>query len=63
MSRPVFFATAIADNIRQGGPEPSDAAVGRSADAAQLDFVRTLPQGLQIFVGTGGSQFSGGQKQ
>ena len=63
MSRPVLFATTIASNIRQGCPEPSDAAVGRSADAAQLDFARALPQGLQTYVGTGGSQFSGGQKQ
>ncbi len=63
MSSPVLFAVAIANNIRQGCWEPSDVAVGRSAEAAQLDFVRALPQRLQIFVGTGGSQFSGGQKQ
>ncbi len=60
---PVLFALTIADTIRQGCQEASDADVGRSADAAQLDFIKALPQGLQTYVGAGGSQFSGSQKQ
>ncbi len=56
---PVLFASTIADTIRQGCQEASDADVGRSADAAQLDLIKALPQGLQTYVGTGGSQFSG----
>ena len=43
----VIFAASIADNIRFGRPEASDAEVERAAEAAHAaEFIRRLPQGL-----------------
>src|SRR5262249_37047334 len=60
----VIFATSIADNIRFGRPDASDADVERAAELALAsEFVRQLPQGFAMPVGERGVTLSGGQRQ
>jgi len=59
-----LFHTTLAENIRYGRPEASDAEVRRAVEAAQLEeLVATLPAGLETVVGERGYRLSGGEKQ
>jgi ATP-binding cassette subfamily B protein len=58
------FSGSIADNIRFGRPEVSQAEIERAAELALADeFIRRLPQGYQSLVGERGMTLSGGQRQ
>jgi ATP-binding cassette subfamily B protein len=60
----VIFAASIADNIRFGRPEASDAEVERAAELALAsEFIRRLPEGFAAPVGERGVTLSGGQRQ
>ncbi|MGF1450152.1 MAG: ABC transporter ATP-binding protein [Opitutales bacterium] len=60
----VLFNASVADNIRLGRPEASDAEVEQAAEEAFAhDFIRDLPQGYATMVGERGDRLSGGQKQ
>ena len=60
----VIFAASIADNIRFGRPEASDADVKRAAELALAsEFINRLPQGFETPVGERGVTLSGGQRQ
>ena len=59
-----LFSGTIADNIRLGTPDASDAEVEAAARAAQChDFIMTLPDGYQTAVGERGATLSGGERQ
>jgi ATP-binding cassette subfamily B protein len=59
-----IFAATIADNIRFGRPEASDAEVAQAAEqAAAGEFIRRLPQGFDTMIGERGITLSGGQRQ
>ena len=61
---PTIFAGTIAQNIRFGKPDASDADVEAAAKAALVhDFVLDLPMGYDSIVGERGVMLSGGQKQ
>lgn len=61
---PTIFAGTIADNIRFGKPDASQAEVEAAAKAALVhDFVVELPLGYDAIVGERGVMLSGGQKQ
>jgi len=61
---PVIFAGTVADNIRFGKPDASEAEVEAAAKAALVhDFVMDLPGGYDSIVGERGVMLSGGQKQ
>lgn len=61
---PILFATSIADNIRYGLPQASEAQVQAAAQAANAhDFISRFPQGYETLVGERGVRLSGGQKQ
>jgi ATP-binding cassette subfamily B protein len=61
---PVIFSGTIADNIRYGRPEASDAKVREAAEAAAAaEFIEQLPMGYQSLVGERGTTLSGGQRQ
>ena len=61
---PTIFAGTIAENIRFGKPEASDAEVEAASRAALVhDFVVDLPLGYDTMVGERGVMLSGGQKQ
>jgi ABC-type multidrug transport system fused ATPase/permease subunit len=60
--RPTLFRGTVADNIRLGDAEASDAAVREAAGQAGADgFVRELPGGYETVVGDGGRPLSAGQ--
>ncbi len=60
----MIFAGTIAENIRFGKPEASDAEVKAAAEAALVDeFVLNLPNGYDTIVGERGIMLSGGQRQ
>ena len=62
--QPVLFTGTIADNIRYGRLEASDAEVQAAATAAHVhDFVQRLPNGYQTTVAEGGATLSGGERQ
>jgi len=62
----LIFEGTIRENISIGYPlfEATDERINSSLKTAQLyDFVQTLPEGIDTFVGDRGSQLSGGQRQ
>ena len=60
----VIFSGTLADNIRYGRPDASDADVRRAAEAAAADeFIEKLPSGYETLVGERGVTLSGGQRQ
>jgi len=60
----VVFAASVAENIRFGRPEASDADIRRAAElAGAAEFVARLPQGYDSPVGERGVTLSGGQRQ
>jgi ATP-binding cassette subfamily B protein len=62
--RITLFPGSIADNIRYGKPEASDAQVHAAASVAEAtQFIAQLPDGLNTQVGEGGQKLSGGQQQ
>jgi len=61
---PVIFATSVAENVRYGRPEASDAEVEAACHAAYAwEFIERLPQGIHTPLGERGVQLSGGQRQ
>ncbi|KPL34541.1 ABC transporter ATPase [Streptomyces anulatus] len=62
--RPHLFAASVAENIRLGRPDASDAEVRRAARAASADlFVEELPLGYDTPLGEHGAGLSAGQRQ
>lgn len=61
---PVIFAASARDNIRFGRADATDAEVEAAAHtAAAHDFIASLPEGYDTFLGERGVMLSGGQKQ
>lgn len=62
--RGALFAGTVADNLRLGRPEATEAELEQAARTAQaLEFIQALPQGFAAPVARGGQNFSGGQRQ
>lgn len=61
---PFLFAGTIAENIRFGCPDASDAAVIAAAQAANAhEFIHALPEGYATRIVEGGVNLSLGQRQ
>ncbi|MDY0385346.1 ABC transporter ATP-binding protein [Trichlorobacter sp.] len=59
-----LFNDTIANNIRYGRPDASDAEVEAAARAAFADdFIQQLPEGYATNIGDRGARLSGGQRQ
>src|SRR5262249_8265604 len=59
-----IFAASIADNIRFGRPDATDAEMRRAAElAAASEFIAALPQRFDTLIGERGITLSGGQRQ
>lgn len=58
------FSASIAENIRWGDPDASEAMIREAADTAQAsEFIQTKSEGMDTQVAQGGASLSGGQKQ
>jgi ATP-binding cassette, subfamily B, bacterial len=61
---PVVFDDTVANNIRLGNPDASDAELeSAAATAGALPFIRNLPEGFDTRLGRSGDTLSVGQKQ
>jgi ATP-binding cassette, subfamily B, bacterial len=61
---PSMFHRTIADNIRVGRPDATDAELRRAAELAHAsEFIEMLPAGYETLVGERGVKLSGGQRQ
>lgn len=59
-----LFNTSVAENIRYGSPQATDAAIRQAARAAYAEeFITRLPQGYDTVIGERGVILSGGQRQ
>lgn len=60
----VLFSGTIAENLRWGNADATDAELVHAAKLAQADtFVQSLPDVYDTYIEQGGSNVSGGQKQ
>ncbi|KAF2164599.1 hypothetical protein M409DRAFT_24994 [Zasmidium cellare ATCC 36951] len=64
---PILYQGSIRDNVALGiaeSREATEAEIEKACTQANIwDFVKSLPEGLNTFVGMRGSQLSGGQRQ
>lgn len=61
---PILFSTSIAENIRYGRLQATQAEIEAAAKTANAhDFIVHFPEGYETSVGERGVQLSGGQKQ
>lgn len=59
-----LFTGTIMDNISYGDPSKSEEEIIESAKKARIhDFILTLPDGYNTYIGEKGVKLSGGQKQ
>jgi ABC-type multidrug transport system fused ATPase/permease subunit len=59
-----LFHRSVADNLRFGRPDASDAEIERAARHAHAHaFIRQLPEGYATVVGERGLRLSGGERQ
>ncbi len=64
LQEPVLFRQTLADNIRYGAPDATDAQVEAAARAAMVhDFAVNLPDGYGTLIGEGGHKLSHGERQ
>ncbi len=62
--RGYLFSGTVADNLRYGKPDATDAEMWAALEiSAADDFVRANPDGLAMRVAQGGANLSGGQRQ
>lgn len=61
---PLLFNRSIADNLRIGSPDASDAELRIACTNAQaLDFIERQPDGFDTIIGERGRTLSGGERQ
>ena len=61
---PVIFSGSVAENVRYGNLNATDAEVRAACDAAHVtEFATALPKGLETELGERGVRLSGGQRQ
>jgi ATP-binding cassette, subfamily B, multidrug efflux pump len=59
-----LFSGTVADNLRYGDEEASDAELWHFLEIAQgTEFVTEMPEGIEALVDQGGANVSGGQRQ
>ena len=62
--KPELFSGTVAENIRYGNPDATQAQIEEAARRANAhDFIKAFPQGYNTVLGQEGLGISGGQKQ
>lgn len=62
--QPRLFSGTVADNLRLGCPGATEDAMWRALEAAQaVDFVSSMPYGIETQIGERGVRLSGGEAQ
>lgn len=60
----LLFSGTVAENIRWGNQQATDADIQAAAETAQAaEFIDQMPERYQTFIQRGGANLSGGQKQ
>ncbi|WP_390893205.1 ABC transporter ATP-binding protein [Mycobacterium deserti] len=60
---PTLFSMSVAENLRLGRPDATDADLRQAIEVAAAEFVYDLPFGLDTRIGEQGMSLSGGQRQ
>ncbi|WP_420714610.1 ABC transporter ATP-binding protein [Mycobacterium sp. Aquia_213] len=60
---PTMFSMSVAENLRMGRPDATDAELSAAIDSAAAGFVHDLPFGIDTRIGEQGIRLSGGQRQ
>ncbi|GLE50867.1 ABC transporter ATP-binding protein [Mycobacterium montefiorense] len=60
---PTVFSMSVAENLRMGRPDATDAELAAAVDIAAARFVYELPFGIDTRIGEQGMRLSGGQRQ
>ncbi len=60
---PILFSMSVAENLRLGRADATDAELADTIDVAAAQFVYELPFGLDTRLGEQGMSLSGGQRQ
>ncbi|MEJ5199254.1 MAG: ABC transporter ATP-binding protein, partial [Anaerolineae bacterium] len=61
---PHLFNMTVADNLRLARPDATQEEIEAAARAVGIhDFIASLPQGYETWLGEGGARLSGGQRQ
>jgi len=60
---PTLFSMSVAENLRLGRPDATDAQMDQAIEIAAAQFVYDLPFGLDTRIGEQGMSLSGGQRQ
>jgi ABC-type multidrug transport system fused ATPase/permease subunit len=64
LQEPVLFSRSVAENIRFGRPDATDAEVATAADLAQArEFISRAADEFETAIGDRGVRLSGGQRQ
>jgi ATP-binding cassette subfamily B protein len=64
LQKNVLFSGTIKENLKWGNGEASDEEIIAASKAAQAyDFITSFPDGFETYLGQGGVNVSGGQKQ
>jgi ABC-type multidrug transport system fused ATPase/permease subunit len=59
-----LFSASVGDNLRIAHPKAGQAQIESAARQAQIDeFIRSLPEGYQTWIGEWGLRLSGGERQ
>ncbi len=60
----ILFSATLRENLLYGRPKASEAEILTAAEAANaMEFIKTLPEGLDTMIGERGLKLSGGQRQ
>jgi ATP-binding cassette, subfamily B, bacterial len=60
---PTVFSMSVAENLRSGRPEATNAELAAALNIASARFVYDLPHGIDTFIGEHGMRLSGAQRQ
>jgi ATP-binding cassette subfamily B protein len=60
---PTLFSASVRENVTLGRPDATEAEISAALAAAQAEFARDLPWGLDTRIGEQGMSLSGGQRQ